>query len=48
MRAQVAGTGAAGSSLPLESLTTIAFWSNTLAEPGQPSRRRSQPGSFTP
>jgi len=39
MRAQVAGAGADRSNLPLESLTTIAFWSNTLAEPGQPAER---------
>jgi putative ABC transport system permease protein len=39
MRAQVAGTGAAGSNLPLESLTTIANWSNTMSEPGQPAER---------
>jgi hypothetical protein len=39
MRAQVAGTGAAGSNPPLESLTTIAYWSNTMSEPGQPAER---------
>jgi predicted permease len=37
MRAQVAGVGA--SNPPLESLTTIANWSNTMAEPGQPAER---------
>jgi putative ABC transport system permease protein len=37
MRAQVAGAGA--TSLPLESLTTIAYWNNTMSEPGQPAER---------
>jgi putative ABC transport system permease protein len=37
MRAQVAATGASDS--PLESLTTIAYWSNTMSEPGQPAER---------
>jgi len=36
MREQVAGEDP---SRPMESLTTIAFWSNTLAEPGQPAER---------
>jgi predicted permease len=39
MRAQAAGAGEGAPKPPLESLTTIAFWSNTLAEPGKPAER---------
>ncbi len=43
MRAQVTtpagGAGPANQTHPLESLTTISFWSNTLAEPNQPAER---------
>jgi putative ABC transport system permease protein len=39
MRAQAAGTGTGASAPPLESLTTIAFWNNTLVEPGKPAER---------
>jgi hypothetical protein len=39
MRALLVGKDAAGAHLPLRSLTTLAYWSNTMAEPGQPAER---------
>ena len=39
MRAAVATPGAGGATVPLESLTTIAYWGNTMSEPGKPAER---------
>ena len=39
MRALVAAPGAAGAKGPLQSLTAIAFWGNTMSEPGKPAER---------
>jgi predicted permease len=39
MRALVATPGADGSKAPLQSLTALAFWDNTMSEPGKPAER---------
>lgn len=39
MRALVATPGQGGSKSPLQSLTAIAYWGNTMSEPGKPAER---------
>jgi putative ABC transport system permease protein len=39
MRALVATAAADGSKAPLQSLTALAFWGNTMSEPGKPAER---------
>jgi predicted permease len=39
MRALVAASEADGSKAPLQSLTAIAYWGNTISEPGKPAER---------
>ena len=41
MRALVTAPGKGGAAAPLQSLTALAFWGNTMSEPGRPTERLS-------